>query len=566
MTISSQIKRKRRAIYPKLSKDQQIRCVLGDASGRITVTGTQYVWARENISTNSDGSTRYGEAFQVLPAGGIAIPNVVGQPILVGLSIGGELQITGNDVETVIDRGGKPRLLNPYDPYNKFVYMRNADLAMVYSTGTSNTDSLSLFMKPIIYVDDDGVTQSIADKTEIDMTSYVPSTTDKKVLAVVFLDTINNVVDVQVSSEIPIDSSFGMDELDDAIGAATARAMPLSAWGLYQGMTTIREQDFVVDVRQWVNVPKRKNNYAASAAPTVNDDIDLGYEVGSEWIDTTNDIAYKNVDSSDGAAVWQQDTVAATINVPVALTTYTEAPSRASEDSMHGGIISLATAQPLDSVPTDIVVSKGIGKLMIVINAGSDVDGEITVTGESINRETGASTPADTDTITVDAVSTDGSDTDTNTNIRHSFTGAYITSKWFTGSVTLSTTDLTLTDVDVYHVSFEQFNDHPAYILRTFDANIYTTNAAAEFDAYLYSLEVTGDKCNVTREASLNVGADGETAILNRYWRLRRGNIDKSLVGTTDGIWVDVFYANSPVYVEDVTIKVWADLTVSLAP
>jgi hypothetical protein len=179
----------------------------------------------------------------------------------------------------------------------------------------------------------------------------------------------------------------------------------------------------------------------------------------------------------------------------IALQMYDAEPDRGAVTNVHGGLVSLATGQPLDSVPTDLVVTKGIGKVMVAINAGSDVAGDITVTGESIDRETGASTPADTDTLTVDAVTTDGSDTDSNGNTRYSFTGAYITSKWFTGTVTLSTADLTLTDVDVYHVSFEQFNDSKSIVLTTFDANIFTTNVAAEFDAYLYSLEVTNRHC-----------------------------------------------------------------------
>ena len=150
---------------------------------------------------------------------------------------------------------------------------------------------------------------------------------------------------------------------------------------------------------------------------------------------------------------------------------------------------------------------------------------------------------------------------DANGNVIHEFVGAYISSKWFTGTVTLSTVDLTLTDVDVYHISFEQVNDSRDLKLRTFDANIFTTNVAAEFDAYLYTVHVTNDKCNIDRESELHVGADGETAIANKYWRLRRGLIDEFIDGTTDGFWVDVHYANSPVYVEDVTVSVWLTKT-----
>lgn len=253
-----------------------------------------------------------------------------------------------------------------------------------------------------------------------------------------------------------------------------------------------------------------------------------------------------------------------TSHTQLAFSMYDAEPARSSETSLDGAFILLSTpgGEPLSS-GNDIVVSKGTGKLIIVVNAGSAFVGEVTVTGTVVDRDTGA-TGADTDTITVDALTTDNSDQDLNGNDRHAFTGAYITSKWFVGAVTISTTDLTLTDVDVYHVSFEQFDDTENIILDTFDANILTTSVNAEFDAYLYSIEVTADKCNITREASLNVGSDGETAIANRYWRLRRGNINKTIDGRTDGTWVDVHYSNSPAFVEDVSIKVWATEVVHL--
>lgn len=49
-----------------------------------------------------------------------------------------------------------------------------------------------------------------------------------------------------------------------------------------------------------------KHNYAANAAPTVNDDSGAGYAVGSRWIDVTNDEAYVCVDAAVGAAIWEQ--------------------------------------------------------------------------------------------------------------------------------------------------------------------------------------------------------------------------------------------------------------------
>ena len=247
------------------------------------------------------------------------------------------------------------------------------------------------------------------------------------------------------------------------------------------------------------------------------------------------------------------------LGIKLLFDTFDAVPSRGSESNVHGGLLKIADAQTLGpATPAgDISVSKGTGKMMIAVIAGSDLAGTITITGDTIDRDTGVKTVGDTDTIIVDAVTTDGTTQDSNGNDVHKFTGAYITSKWFTGTVVLSTSTLNLSDVDVYHVSFEQFGDTPRIMITTFDVNLFSTNIAAEFDAYIHTIHVTGSKCNIHNEAELHLGADGETAIADRYWRLRQGNIDDPIDGRTDGFWVDVHYSNSPVYVEDVTLKVW---------
>jgi len=53
-----------------------------------------------------------------------------------------------------------------------------------------------------------------------------------------------------------------------------------------------------------------KNNHAATAAPTVNDDSLQAYTVGSRWLDLTNDKEYVCLDSTLGAAVWVETTAA----------------------------------------------------------------------------------------------------------------------------------------------------------------------------------------------------------------------------------------------------------------
>lgn len=48
--------------------------------------------------------------------------------------------------------------------------------------------------------------------------------------------------------------------------------------------------------------------HAATVAPTVNDDITLGYKLLSQWLNVTTDTAYICCDNTAGAAVWKQTT------------------------------------------------------------------------------------------------------------------------------------------------------------------------------------------------------------------------------------------------------------------
>jgi hypothetical protein len=70
----------------------------------------------------------------------------------------------------------------------------------------------------------------------------------------------------------------------------------------------------------------------------------------------------------------------------------------------------------------DLVFTKGVGKFLIVVNtdAGDDYVGDITVTGDSVDRETGAVTTTDTDTLTINGVSTDTTTTDNDGHQIHS--------------------------------------------------------------------------------------------------------------------------------------------------
>lgn len=209
--------------------------------------------------------------------------------------------------------------------------------------------------------------------------------------------------------------------------------------------------------------------------------------------------------------------------------------------------------------------TNGIGKLLIVLNAGSDFDGTITVTGTKVDRNTGAETASFTDDIVIDALTTDDSDTDAESNVRHAFTGAYITSVWFKGAFTLSTTDVNLSDVDIYNIAFEQFNDSPLLTLQTFDATLLVTNSSAWFYAYAYlvAVDTTTQKANITRPASLELPA-ADTAADKRY-RRRKGNITQAFDGSSDGMWIELFFGpDTQNYLSNISVNLWLDKVVTL--
>ena len=252
------------------------------------------------------------------------------------------------------------------------------------------------------------------------------------------------------------------------------------------------------------------------------------------------------------------------VTVPICISAFLDQNKRNLDENWNGVLQAEATGEAVSNGSPSGPHNHGIGKIVIVVNAGTDVSGTLTITGDTVDRNTGAVSAADTDDIVIDTLSTDASSTDAEGNTIHDLTNAYISSKWFSGSFTISTTDLNISDMDIYHVSFEQVNDQPNLTLQTFDMNALVTNASGWFYGYLYSVLVTGSKVNIQSEASLSVTA--AQSVANEYYRLRRGNLGVSMDGAKDGFFVNLHFGpNLQQYWEDISMKVWFDLQLSLS-
>jgi hypothetical protein len=243
---------------------------------------------------------------------------------------------------------------------------------------------------------------------------------------------------------------------------------------------------------------------------------------------------------------------------------YVDRPVRGKELSIGGGMGKIIDAGAV-STGSPQAGTNGCGKLVLVVNAGSDLVGDITITGDTVDRNTGAITAGDTEVVTLAGASTDTSDTDAAGNTRHAFSGAYITTKWFQGAVSISTTEVNVSDMDVWNIAFHQFGDTPASVeLDTFDVTGLATNIAAWLYGYTYSVEVTAGRCTIARQASIEIpAADIDAADV--HYRRKIGSIGKTLTPSTDGVWTDLFPGPfNQTYWEDLTIILIYSATNSL--
>jgi hypothetical protein len=281
---------------------------------------------------------------------------------------------------------------------------------------------------------------------------------------------------------------------------------------------------------------------SVSAPPTLTELVDVFVSAP----DTNHLLVY-----NAGTSVFENKLPS--ITTKETLSSYVDQPVRGKEMAQFGGM-EVVLAGGNVSTGTPETATNGCGKLLLSINAGADVVGDITITGNTVDRNTGAITVADTEVVTLDGLTTDNSDTDAAGNVRHALIHAYITTKWFQGDLTITTTEVDVSDFDIYNVAFHQFGDTPTSVeLDTLDITALPTNTAAWFYAYMYSLEVTNGTCNVTREASIELPSAVIDAA-NLHYRRKIGNIGTVLDPSDDGVWVDIYAGPfNQTYWEDIT-------------
>lgn len=129
------------------------------------------------------------------------------------------------------------------------------------------------------------------------------------------------------------------------------------------------------------------NNYAATTAPGASNDSTQGYQVGSEWFNTTTGQAYVCTDATAGAAVWAPDANGAGLGIQPAPVAHNAAATLTAAD-IQAGII---TSAPAAAINLQLPLATAMDTAFPKSAANNSVDFFVVNT---------ATTGTDTDTIT----------------------------------------------------------------------------------------------------------------------------------------------------------------------
>jgi hypothetical protein len=94
-----------------------------------------------------------------------------------------------------------------------------------------------------------------------------------------------------------------------APGTDDGEAVGITVGDLWVDTTNFRTyvcQDATPGAAVWERTDQPKINIAASSDPTANDDLDLGYESGSLWINLNDAGVFVCISAADGAADWDE--------------------------------------------------------------------------------------------------------------------------------------------------------------------------------------------------------------------------------------------------------------------
>lgn len=284
---------------------------IGHPNGAIWVRGRPgHVYVRELLGT-ANGLPTYGETLEVRDTGQATYVPYHGSAVrVVWDDVDSAWEIQRGDFQTAILSGYNPAILNPANPYNKFIDPAAMLPLKTYAVATDDTPTTEVAVRNLAYMDYTGVFSvfQLSSGSRPDIGSYAPVTAGTKRLVHLWLSQEDNSLVVSTSTPIPVEQAFDYTtDLKECLdNPPVPLALPIGAWAIANGQTTIRSKDLFADTRQWMNIPGVKHNYTATGDPSTTDDADAAYAVGSLWYNLTSKAVFACFDNTAGAADWKE--------------------------------------------------------------------------------------------------------------------------------------------------------------------------------------------------------------------------------------------------------------------
>ena len=252
-----------------------------------------------------------------------------------------------------------------------------------------------------------------------------------------------------------------------------------------------------------------------AGVPTVNDDIDSGFYVGFEYVDSNTKCVYISTSSTVGAAKW--DLISTSV---FTLSQYITIPLRGVVDNqilLLGENRSVTTGETGDFATDFVVDNQHVVILVNTITTG----GDIVITGDSVNESTGVVTSGDTETITVDTTAS-----------QH-----YQTTKkwWVITNINISTGAIVSINYDVLVVGYSDVSN-TNYKMTGYRLDAFAQGSDPDFNFIIMKVQDDGSSKMSFVELE-NIGVDSNNAGDQVIDSLRTGGSDRSYNSPVASLW-----------------------------
>lgn len=245
----------RRAIQ---RRQKPVRALLGDVNDVLFTASDPIgkVRVRFVASSNEDGVSTYTD-YTLVNAGtrGVWLPRV-GREVWVGVGYDDELEILGGVAGDYASAGIDTRALNPNTPERQFVRLTDATRLMSRPVGTGVNPSALVTVMPALfdfygsYTAYEGTTTTAL---KVDMTSLFPPSGQRR-LAVVWVSLLDRLA-YATASVSQVELTFDATDINEAFVDRPFEGVPVQAYLLQGGQTTITSQALWLDLRQFINTP-----------------------------------------------------------------------------------------------------------------------------------------------------------------------------------------------------------------------------------------------------------------------------------------------------------------------